>query len=262
VSDERRPSPARRAKDRLKAAFPTAAARYIQLKEHGRRLAGRGGYLRDTFSRIHAGNLWGEEESVSGPGASLAETRAVREELPQLLRELGARSLLDAPCGDCHWIERLELGLERYVGVDIVPELIARNQRELARPGVEFARLDLTWDRLPRADLVLCRDCLIHLSYHYIFRALGNFQRSGAAWLLTTTYSGLRRNHDILSGQWRPLDLELPPFGLPPPRRLLHEKDCEVGGLRFRRNLGLWRLAELGKHGRLSGRRSPTSGAP
>jgi hypothetical protein len=87
---------------------------------------------------------------------------------------------------------------------------------------------------------------LIHFSFHYISRALRNFQRSGAIFLLTTTYSGLSANHDILSGQWRPIDLELPPFALPKPLLLLCEKDYQCGGLRLRRSLGLWRLAEIG----------------
>jgi hypothetical protein len=233
-----------RLKDRLRTLLPGAAARYLQVKEQARRLGGRGRHLEEIFSRVYADNAWGDPESVSGPGSSLGETEAVRAELPELLCRLGVRSLLDAPCGDCHWIEPARLGLERYIGVDIVPELIDRNRQRLAGPGVELAVADLTRDPLPHADLILCRDCLIHLSFHYIRLALANFERRGATYLLTTTYSGLSANHDILSGQWRPIDLELAPFNLPPPLWRLCEKEYEEGGVRLRRNLGLWRLAE------------------
>lgn len=111
-----------RLKSRLKAALPTAAARYNQLKEQARRLRGRRRHLRELFSQIHVHNLWGDQESISGPGSSLAETVALREELPRLLRRLGVRSMLDAPCGDCYWLGHIDLDLDRYLGIDIVPE--------------------------------------------------------------------------------------------------------------------------------------------
>jgi len=235
----------RAAKDRMKRAFPRGAVAYLQLKEQAARFAGRGRHLERIFSQIHAGNLWGEAESLSGPGSSLAETAAIRAELPALLREIGARTLLDAPCGDCAWITQTDLDLDEYQGIDIVPELIARNQERLGGAGRSFAVGDLTRDPLPRADAILCRDCWIHFSYHYIFRALASFQRSGSLYLLATTYRGLAENRDILSGQWRPLDLELAPFHFPAPLRRLHENDCEVDGLRLERGLGLWRLRDL-----------------
>jgi len=254
--------PVRRLKNRLKASFPEAAVRYLQWKERGSRLAARGRHLQDIFSRIHEGNLWGDPESLSGPGSSLEETAAIRRELPGLLRRLGVRSLLDAACGDGHWLRPTELGLDRYMGIDIVPDLIARNRRRLTGPGVEFAVGDVTRDPLPRVDLILCRDCLIHFSYHYIRRTLRNFASSGAAYLLTTTYSGLDANQEILSGQWRPIDLELPPFSLPPPEGLVCEKHCAWGGLRLRRSLGLWRLASLGSpHAGAGARRGPRHAA-
>jgi hypothetical protein len=229
----------------LRAAAPGPAAAWLRCKELARGARGGGRYLEGIFSEIHAGNLWGERESVSGPGSSLEETAAVRRELPGLLARLGVRTLLDAPCGDCHWILATPLDLDLYTGADIVPDLVARNAAELAGPGREFRRLDITRDPLPRTDAILCRDCLIHFSYRFIQRALDNFRRSGARYLLTTTYSGLPRNHDILSGQWRPLDLELPPFSLPRPLHRIVEKEYVEGDLRLRRSLGVWNLEEL-----------------
>lgn len=232
-------------KARLRAAAPGPAAAYLRLKEWARSVRGGGGYLEGIFSEIHHGNLWGEPESVSGPGSSLAETAAVRRELPGLLARLNVRTLLDAPCGDCRWIFEMPLDLDLYMGVDVVPALIESNAARFAGPGREFRRLDLTRDPLPRTDAILCRDCLIHFSYRFIERALDNFRKSGARYLLTTTYSGLPANHDILSGQWRPIDLELPPFALPPPVHRIVEKEYDEWGLRLRRSLGVWDLGAL-----------------
>jgi len=232
-------------KARLRAAAPGPAAAYLRLKEWARSARGGPKYLEGIFAEIYQGNLWGEAESVSGPGSSLAETAAVRRELPGLLAELGVRTLLDAPCGDCRWIFETPLGLDLYVGADVVPALIESNVARFGRPGREFRRLDITRDPLPRTDAILCRDCLIHFSYRLIARALAGFRRSGARWLLATTYSGLPANHDILSGQWRPIDLELPPFGLPPAARRIVEKEYDEGGRRLVRSLGVWSLEEV-----------------
>jgi len=234
-----------RLKSFLRIAAPGAAGAYLRLKELARdaRLGGR--YLESVFSEIYRGNLWGEPESVSGPGSSLSETAAVRRELPRLFNELGIRTLLDIPCGDCHWIFFSPLDLDLYIGADIVPELIERNIARLSGPRREFRVLDLTRDPLPRADAILCRDCLIHFSFRFIRRTVNRFRRSGALYLLTTTYHGLQANHDILSGQWRPLDLELPPFNFPAPLHRIVEKEYEEGGRKLERSLGVWRLADL-----------------
>ncbi len=240
---------AARLKSLLRSAAPGPAAAYLRLKEWARSARGGDRYLQGIFSRIYDGNLWGEPESVSGPGSSLAATAALRRELPGLLAELGVRTLLDAPCGDCHWILSTPLDLDLYLGADLVPALIERNISKYGAkhggPGRSFQVLDLTRDPLPKADAILCRDCLIHFSFRFIRQALDNFRRSGARYLLTTTYSGLPRNQDILSGQWRPLDLQLPPFSLPPPVRLIREKEYEEGGLRLCRSLGVWEVAAL-----------------
>ncbi|HET7524495.1 MAG TPA: hypothetical protein VFK10_01000 [Burkholderiaceae bacterium] len=86
------------------------------------RAAFQGLGLRERFERIHAGNLWGAATSSSGLGSEAAATSALSAALPPLLRELKVRSLLDAPCGDAQWINRLGLELD-YTGVDIVPDI-------------------------------------------------------------------------------------------------------------------------------------------
>src|SRR5688500_1614611 len=76
------------------------------------------------FSEIYRDNLWGDPESVSGRGSTLARTVNIRKALPELLRSINARSLLDAPCGDFNWMRLVDLGEIRYTGVDVVSELI------------------------------------------------------------------------------------------------------------------------------------------
>jgi hypothetical protein len=106
--------------------------------------------LQQRFQRIHDSNLWGAPQSVSGLGSEIDATAALRGELPRLLARLGVTLLLDAPCGDAGWINRSSLGV-RYVGVDIVPDLVERLQAAAATGAIsgDYHLADITRDPLP-----------------------------------------------------------------------------------------------------------------
>ena len=197
-----------------------------------------------VFTRIYTKRRW-KGESASGAGSSLEQTRVLREALPALLRELEAGSLFDIPCGDMHWMKLVDLGAVKYIGADIVRPLIERNRETLGSSGRRFEIVNLIADPLPAADAVLCRDCLVHLCHADVRAALDNVKRSGARWLLTTTYTGPRPNDDILTGQWRALNLQRPPFNLPAPFRLIDEQCTESGGDFADKCLAVWRIADL-----------------
>lgn len=199
----------------------------------------------ETFAEVYRTNYWGDPESLSGEGSNLEQTRVVRAELPGLLRELGARSLLDVPCGDFYWMRTVELPVERYLGGDVVAELAARNQERYGGPGREFRRIDLLNDPLPRTDAIFCRDCLVHLSHADVWVALRSMRASGAEYLITTTYPDQRRNRDIATGEWRPLNLQAAPFGFPPPLRLVNEESTESGGVYPDKSVGVWRVSDI-----------------
>jgi SAM-dependent methyltransferase len=223
----------------IKSAFPGSVRIYRRLRRVGQSLYLRPPDMKAVFSDIYRQNAWADPESVSGRGSTLARTEVIRRELPSLLRSVGARSLLDAPCGDFNWMRYVALGDIAYIGADVVPELIARN-RDLERaPGRVFAVLNITRDQLPQVDVILCRDCFIHFSYRDIDAAIANFKRSNSRYLLATTHVSVTENTDIQTGGWRSVNLQLPPFNFPPPGRLIIE-DTELG-----KGLGMWKLDEL-----------------
>lgn len=174
-------------------------------------------HRRRVFGRIFADNLWGDPESPSGGGSSLPATESVRVGLPALLRRHAVQSLLDAPCGDFSWMQEVVPAVKQYVGVDIVPDLIARNTALYRRAGVSFVCADIVADSLPAADLILCRDCFIHLSTRLIRKALINFRSTGAPFLLLTHDVSASEYHDIAVGSFRPINFMKPPFSFPLP---------------------------------------------
>ena len=198
-----------------------------------------------VFTDIYARNAWNGRDSFSGTGSDLYQTRIIAKAIPALLREVAASTMLDVPCGDFHWMSRVDLSGVDYVGADIVDEIIQKNRALHARPGVRFCTLDLLEDNLPKVDLILCRDCLVHLSFDDVYTALGNVCRSGSQYLLTTTFPDRPDNRDILMGDWRPLNLEQAPFNLPPPLRRIDEGCTEGDGYFVDKSLGLWRIDDV-----------------
>lgn len=197
------------------------------------------------FRKIYkSGGFGGTSESVSGIGSTLESTERLRSDLAVLARDLGVRSILDAPCGDFHWLSQVNFGSIAYHGVDIVPEIIESNRRRYAGENRIFSAGDLRKIKLPKADLILCRDCLVHLSNLDAGKVLQNLWESGAEWILMTTFPELESNRDLPSGMgWRPLNLQRDPFNLPPPRLFLPEVErVDEGGCKA---LGLWRRDQI-----------------
>ncbi|HTR21846.1 MAG TPA: class I SAM-dependent methyltransferase [Gemmatimonadales bacterium] len=226
----------------VKKHLPAAFAGYRFLKRHYQARRLRRMTVEEVFTDYFHKKRWGGQKTVSGVGSDPEQTIAVRRELPRLLSQLGVKSLLDIPCGDFTWMSGVPLDGISYTGADIVTELVEENRRRYLKPNVRFVRLDLIHDPLPRTDLVLCRDCLIHLSTEDVLGALRNIHASGSEYLLTTTFPSRDRNVDIATGQWRPLNLEQRPFCLPKPLLLINEESTEEDGEYRDKSLGLWRV--------------------
>lgn len=215
---------------------------HVRFKEVADQFAGRD--LTAAFTYIHETNLWGGE-SRSGLGSSSDETAVLRQAIPDMLTRVRARTLLDVPCGDFGWLSTVDLGDVEYVGADIVASLVLKNATTYRHPRRRFVRLDLTRDPLPRVDVVLCRDCFVHLSYANIFKCLANIRRSRSAYLLTTTFLQHEANEDIVDGDWRLLNLQQPPFGLPEPLAVVLEGCREGDGAYADKALALWRVTDF-----------------
>ena len=198
---------------------------------------------KQIFLRAYQDNLWGNASSLSGPGSALCATQDLRAQLPGLLQSLEATSMLDAPCGDLAWMRQVPLGGLRYIGADIVAPMIERHRREMADFG-EFLCLDLLAGGLPRADVVFCRDCLVHLSNREIQLAVRSIKASGATYLLTTTFPDVAENIDTVTPYWRAINLQAPPFGFPPPLRVIRDYSDEQVNDQGK-HLGVWRCSEL-----------------
>jgi hypothetical protein len=205
--------------------FSTKEAAF--LRRHGDRSA--------RFESIYANNHWRNAESVSGFGSTLAATEALRDDLSAFIRDRAIKSMIDAPCGDFNWMSQVDLP-EHYTGLDIVPALIDSNIAAYGSDHRRFAVADIV-DSVPQsAELVVCRECLNHLSLAEAKAALENLTASASRYLMATHFPGTTVNTDqSASFRFRPLNLMLPPFNLPPPVLTIQDSHLEP-----ERRLGVW----------------------
>lgn len=196
----------------------------------------------ELFARVKRDGLWGSTESSSGEGSTLAATKELREDLPNLIERLQIKSIFDVPCGDFKWMRHPISDLPSpidYTGADLVDEMIAENIAQYSSVNIRFHRHDIVMDLLPEADLIFVRDLFIHFTLDLIIESLHNIA-SGEFRYLALTHDLLPERYpgganielddgnfgkldDGVSYMFRCLCMTLPPFALPAPIAVMRE---------------------------------------
>ena len=173
--------------------------------------------LKNKFSIIHKNNYWDNSETVSGPGSTIKNTIILRKELKKIIKKYKIKSIFDAPCGDCNWIKDIISDSSiRYTGADIVSDVIKKNKKKFNNKKITFKQLDLTKEKLPKADLFICRDFVFHLSFKDTHKFLKNLKKSKSKYLLISNHAKkknyVKYNKDINSGDFRKINIFQSPF--------------------------------------------------
>jgi SAM-dependent methyltransferase len=161
-----------------------------------------------VFSKIYATNYW---DFGSGPGSLEVHTRGYREFLQKFLSEYKISSVVDVGCGDWQIARHINWEEIHYTGIDVVQDIITRNKELYGNERTEFICADVFSCDLPVADLLIVKDVLQHWPNKDIIVFLSRLTRFKYA-LITNCILGSRVNADIALGQFRPLDLNAPPF--------------------------------------------------
>ncbi len=144
---------------------------------------GANGDLGSVFGAVYDGRMWGpspdgDRAYFSGTGSRepdliLPYLYSVRGFLLGFGMVAGRKpEVVDLGCGDFTVGSRLVETCARYVACDVVAPLIEENRRRFSHSNVEFLVLDATRQKLPRADVVLIRQVLQHLSNEQISQVL------------------------------------------------------------------------------------------
>jgi Glycosyltransferase sugar-binding region containing DXD motif len=196
---------------------------------------GEPGIRRKTFQDAYKRNLWGKDshsQFYSGAGSRGEAAQIYVERMVELLQqhatELGRPlTVVDLGCGDFQIGSALMARLPdfTYIGCDIVPELVAYNNKTYANERVSFQRIDIVASSPPEGDVCLVRQVLQHLSNAEIAGVLPRLnqkfvyvteghpvERTGPANPDKVTSFDVR--FDWRTGRGRGVELGLPPYEL------------------------------------------------
>lgn len=184
-----------------------------------------------------------------GPGS---DSRIVKQIgtvpfINNIIKKYQIKSINDCPCGLFeNWIYLINLVGIKYKGYDINDVAVERNKKN--NPNLSFFEFDMVNDKLPYADLIICRDCLFHLSNDFVLSALENFRNSESIYLLATEHSWLHKNGDLTKEElkceagFRFINLEIYPFNLGLPIEVHNENMSRYKKGAYDRQLALWKL--------------------
>lgn len=181
---------------------------------------------RKVFKAIYDENAWGSHESgdyYSGPGSDSGPAHAYADGIRKFIAANHISSVVDLGCGDFRVGSMLINGDVRYIGVDIVDDLVTVNGKRFGTQNIQFQCVDIIREPLPDGELCLIREVFQHLSNSEILRVLPKLRKYRYA--IYTDYqppaSALTLpNRDIAHGRdtrlWKgsALFLDQPPFNI------------------------------------------------
>lgn len=189
--------------------------------------------IEEVFTDIYDSQIWGadaEGNGTSGTGSTLDHTVEYRAFLQDFLKNQKIHSVVDVGCGDWGFSCAIDWSGIRYKGYDVVASVIQKNIEKYSSANISFILGNAINMKLPRADLLICKDVLQHLTIRDISQFTKQFRRFKYC-LITNDlyyigYEGFQVNQEIRTGEVRPLDLSKPPFSLVGQGVLLYkEKD-------------------------------------
>lgn len=159
--------------------------------------------IQRQFTRVYQG---------SGVGSRPDRTVEYRAFLSQFLVRNQIRSVVDLGCGDWQFSRYLDWSGIDYLGLDVVPAVIDANNRQFSADNIRFELFQAP-ERLPPADLLLCKDVLQHLPNRLVKAYLAAFRGKYKYALVTNDEEPAElQNTDIEVGGWRTLRLDRAPF--------------------------------------------------
>ena len=121
-----------------------------------------------AMEQVYDKNLWGGNKAEFYSGEGSHDPAIVNPYLAAVSAFLTSfknpLTVCDLGCGDFNVGKELVKHTQKYIAVDIVPSLIARNKEKFKTQHLEFQCLDLATDALPVADCSILRQVLQHLS--------------------------------------------------------------------------------------------------
>jgi hypothetical protein len=191
--------------------------------------------LEEHFTKTYNLNSWESKESLSGPGSERNSNLVflcidiIINLINKELTNTDTIILADIPCGDFNWIDILLSEIKtkthikniEYYAYDIVKNIendFNNKLKKMSNIKYSFTQFDATKQISIKADIILCKELFIHLSYDDINLVLSNFKKSNSSYLICSDHNELITINKNIKydayGECRNISLVLDPFNL------------------------------------------------
>ncbi|MEJ6792606.1 MAG: class I SAM-dependent methyltransferase [Lacinutrix sp.] len=159
-----------------------------------------------AMAQVYSNYLWGNNNTLfySGEGSHAPElVKPYIDSVSSFLKSFKIPLVVcDLGCGDFNIGSKLLQNTKKYIGVDIVPDLITYNNNTFKAEQLQFICLDIAVDNLPPGDCAILRQVLQHLSNKEIQQILSKLTQYNYVVLTEHLPEGhFTPNKDIISGQ-------------------------------------------------------------
>jgi len=165
----------------------------------------------DIFNTIYKYNLW---IKGSGTGSIIINNKPYIHFLNKFLKDNDIKSVIDIGCGDWQISKNIDWNNIKYLGIDIVKNVIDYNVNEYSKSNIKFLCKDITeYINIPNADLYIIKDVLQHLSNDKINKIIEILKtKKNTHILIINDICTINTNININDGMYRPLDILKKPF--------------------------------------------------
>ena len=182
------------------------------------------------FENIYKNATWGRDESgngTSGDGSHLiSNIKPYIETIEDFLGKKKKYSLLDIGCGDFNVGKNFVKFSNSFIACDISNTILKLNREKYFDNNVKFKRLNITKDKLPKAEIAFIRQVLQHLSNEDIKKFANRIKNENPfEYLIVTEHVSINKGYKpnlykpsgpgIRIGINSGIELDKSPFNLP-----------------------------------------------
>lgn len=103
----------------------------------------------------------------------MKNTVNLRKKLRKIIKKYKIKSIFDAPCGDCNWIKGIIRNSSvKYIGADIVDEIIKNNKKKFNYKNTFFYKKDITKKTLIETSFQVILEKLTYFNLPLILKRI------------------------------------------------------------------------------------------
>ena len=122
---------------------------------------------KDIFSNIYHNKLWNKNSNLIFDSGTGSHEQHIVDKYVDVINKFlleNKVSVVDIGCGDFNIASKFYFNCKKYFGVDVVKDLIDYLNKNYSDDNLHFINADATFEKLPKAECIIIKEVLQHLT--------------------------------------------------------------------------------------------------